>query len=60
MEDEEGLLEGVMSLPVQRAIKKVESVIVPSFVGVKPIGNGAAVERLERLGAKFTAFYWDY
>ena len=29
-----------MSQPVQRAIKKVESVIVPSVVGVKPIGNG--------------------
>ena len=50
MEDEEGLLDVVMSQPVQRAIKKVESVIVPSVVGVKPIGNGAAVERLLWLG----------
>ena len=28
-----------MSQPVQRDIKKVESVTVPSVVGVKPIGN---------------------
>jgi hypothetical protein len=38
--DEEGLLEVVMSQPVQRDIKKVGSVIVPGVVGVKPIGNG--------------------
>eukprot|EP00090_Calanus_glacialis_P029323 TRINITY_DN4706_c0_g1_i1.p1 TRINITY_DN4706_c0_g1~~TRINITY_DN4706_c0_g1_i1.p1 ORF type:complete len:1694 (-),score=649.76 TRINITY_DN4706_c0_g1_i1:268-5349(-) len=40
LEDEKGLLEVVMSQPVQRDIKKVESVTVPSVVGVKPIGNG--------------------
>merc|ERR1712192_6281 len=38
-EDEEGLLEVVMSQPVQRDIKKVEGVHVPSVVGVKPLGN---------------------
>ena len=40
LEDEEGLLEVVMSQPVQRDIKKVERLIVPSVVGVKPIGKG--------------------
>ena len=39
VDDEEGLLEVVMSQPVQRDVKKVESVIVPSVVGVKSIGN---------------------
>lgn len=39
LEDEEGLLEVVMSQPVQRDIKKVEGVHVPTVVGVKPIGN---------------------
>eukprot|EP00092_Neocalanus_flemingeri_P083525 GFUD01104848.1.p1 GENE.GFUD01104848.1~~GFUD01104848.1.p1 ORF type:complete len:1707 (+),score=593.92 GFUD01104848.1:349-5469(+) len=36
-EDEDSLLEVVMSLPILRDIKKVESLAVPSVVGVKPI-----------------------
>jgi len=41
-EDEEGLLEVVMSQPIQRDLKKVES--VPSVVGVTPIGDSGLKE----------------
>merc|ERR1712106_70684 len=38
-EDEDSLLEVILSLPIQGDIKKVESLALPSVVGVKAIGK---------------------
>jgi len=43
-EDEDSLLEVILSLPIQGDIKKVESQALPSVVGVKPIGKVEAKE----------------